>query len=592
MAVLTPVQRFLGLIQSDRKAVINIYIYSLFNGLVALSLPLGIQAIISFIQAGQLSASWIVLVLIVILGIIISGWLQVLQLKTSEQIQQRIFTKSALELAFRIPKIKSEELYRFFAPELANRFFDTLSIQKGLSKILLDFSGAIMQILFGLLLLSFYHPFFILFAVLIAIMLFAIIRLTFYRGMETSLQESQFKYQTAHWLEEIARSVFSFKLKDNSNYHVQKTDEIVHDYLKARQSHFRILLKQYWSMIGFKAALALSLLLVGGFLVINQNMSIGQFVAAEIIILLVIASMEKLILSAETIYDVFTALEKIGTITDLELESDTRGIVEIECPENSGIDISAKGISFSYPESKHQILDNITLDVSASSKIAIAGKSSSGKASLLNLISTLYKPTEGIVQYNGINLNDMNLKNIRNHIGSYLTSEELFEGSLYENITLAREKATYENIIWALEKTSLSDYVNKLPEGLKTKLKPTGKPLSQSIVQKILLARAIATKPQLLVLGNNLDKINEKEKRKIFEFLCDSKNSWTLLFASNDKNLVELSDTVVFLNDGVIQGIDTYKKMLSDSSWPSHFLPQFFVAFVPSFYPQFLPGLS
>ena len=567
MAVLTPVQRFLGLIQSDRKAVINIYIYSLFNGLVALSLPLGIQAIISFIQAGQLSASWIVLVLIVILGIIISGWLQVLQLKTSEQIQQRIFTKSALELAFRIPKIKSEELYRFFAPELANRFFDTLSIQKGLSKILLDFSGAIMQILFGLLLLSFYHPFFILFAVLIAIMLFAIIRLTFYRGMETSLQESQFKYQTAHWLEEIARSVFSFKLKDNSNYHVQKTDEIVHDYLKARQSHFRILLKQYWSMIGFKAALALSLLLVGGFLVINQNMSIGQFVAAEIIILLVIASMEKLILSAETIYDVFTALEKIGTITDLELESDTRGIVEIECPENSGIDISAKGISFSYPESKHQILDNITLDVSASSKIAIAGKSSSGKASLLNLISTLYKPTEGIVQYNGINLNDMNLKNIRNHIGSYLTSEELFEGSLYENITLAREKATYENIIWALEKTSLSDYVNKLPEGLKTKLKPTGKPLSQSIVQKILLARAIATKPQLLVLGNNLDKINEKEKRKIFEFLCDSKNSWTLLFASNDKNLVELSDTVVFLNDGVIQGIDTYKKMLSDSSF-------------------------
>lgn len=567
MAVLTPVQRFLGLIQSDRKAVINIYIYSLFNGLVALSLPLGIQAIISFIQAGQLSASWIVLVLIVILGIIISGWLQVLQLKTSEQIQQRIFTKSALELAFRIPKIKSEELYRFFAPELANRFFDTLSIQKGLSKILLDFSGAIMQILFGLLLLSFYHPFFILFAVLIAIMLFAIIRLTFYRGMETSLQESKLKYQTAHWLEEIARSVFSFKLKDNSNYHVQKTDEIVHDYLKARQSHFRVLLKQYWSMIGFKAALALSLLLVGGFLVINQNMSIGQFVAAEIIILLVIASMEKLILSAETIYDVFTALEKIGTITDLELESDTRGIVQKECPENSGIEVRVKDISFSYPESNYEILDDITLEVPASSKIAVAGKSSSGKASLLNLVSTLYKPTKGIVQYNGINVNDMNLKNIRSHIGSYLTSEELFEGTLYENITLGREKATYKNVIWALEKTCLSDYVNKLQEGLKTKLKPTGKPLSQSIVQKILLARAIATKPQLLVLGNNLDKINEKEKRKIFEFLCDSKNSWTLLFASNDKNLVELSDTVVFLNDGVIQGIDTYKKMLSDSSF-------------------------
>ena len=179
MNPLSPLKRFMGLLRSEGESVKRIYIFALFNGLVALSLPLGIQSIISFIQTGQITASWIVLVLIVVGGVVLAGWLQVLQLKTSEKIQQRIYAKSALELAHRLPKIKSEEMYRFFAPELANRFFDTLTIQKGLSKILIDFTSAVMQIAFGLLLLSFYHPFFILLGLLVTFVLYLIIRVTF-----------------------------------------------------------------------------------------------------------------------------------------------------------------------------------------------------------------------------------------------------------------------------------------------------------------------------------------------------------------------------------------------------------------------------
>lgn len=566
MASITSIGRFIGLIQSDKKAIANIYIYSLFNGLVALSLPLGIQAIVTFIQAGQVSASWIVLAIIVTVGILVSGWLQILQLKTSERIQQRIFTKSALELAFRIPKIKSEELYRFFAPELANRFFDTLTVQKGLSKILLDFSGAIMQIIFGLILLSFYHPFFIFFAFLIVFMLLIIIRFTFYQGMESSLLESKYKFQTAHWLEEIARSVFTFKLKDNANFHVQKTDEIVEKYLDARQTHFSVLLKQYYSMIGFKAILALALLIVGGFLVINQNMNVGQFVAAEIIILLVIASMEKLILSAETIYDVLTALEKLGTITDLDLESETRGLTTIECKENR-MSLDLKNISFSYPGRSYQVLDDITLKIDAGQKVAVVGQSGSGKASLLNLIATMYKPASGVVSYDNINLNDMNLSNIRQHIGSYLADEELFEGTIYDNLTLGRNGVSYEDVSWALKQVRLTDYVNNLSDGLKTWLKPTGKPLSQSFVQKLLLARAIVYRPELLVIGNTMENINAAELLDIHTFLANKENPWTLIILSNHKEFLPLVDSIIYLDSGKVLDMGNYASLLQTPSF-------------------------
>lgn len=551
MKAQSPINRFIGLLKSEGESVKRIYIYALFNGLVALSLPLGIQAIISFIQTGQITASWIVLVLIVVGGIVLAGWLQVLQLKTSERIQQRIYAKSALELSYRLPKIKSEEMYRFFAPELANRFFDTLTIQKGLSKILIDFTSALMQIAFGLLLLAFYHPFFILLGLLVTVLLFVIIRLTFNEGLATSNVESRLKYETAHWLEEVARSVFSFKLSGDSQLHIDKTDGITANYIAARKRHFSVLLKQYWSMIGFKAILALSLLLIGGFLVINQNMNIGQFVAAEIVILLVIGSVEKLILSAETIYDVLTAFDKLGGIADLELEKKTNDVTEFKC-DTPGIGVELSNVSFSYPGRPLDVLNQINLNIKAGEKVCFIGENSAGKASLLNIVSTLYNPTKGIVKFHGYHSVDLDLHQIRSHIGSYLESEELFEGTLYENISLMRESVKAEAVIEAINQVKLNDFVNRDENGLHSIIKPTGKTLSKSVVQKILVARSIVTKPKLLIIGNNLNNLSPIDKHHVVNFLCQKDHPWTLLFSSNDEYLASKCDRVIALSKGEV----------------------------------------
>jgi ABC-type bacteriocin/lantibiotic exporter with double-glycine peptidase domain len=282
--------RFYALIRPDQKEIRNIYIFAIFSGLLSLGLPLGIQMIINFIQLGQISTSWFVLVALVVSAIGFSGVLNIYQLRITENLQQRIFTRSAFDFADRIPKIKMVELVKRYAPELTNRFFDTLTLQKGLSKLLIDMTSAVLQILFGLVLLSFYHSFFIFIGFFLLILLYFMLGFTVKKGFASSLNESTYKYKITHWLEEIAHSRISFKMAGESKLHITKTNSFLHNYLDARNTHFKILVQQYVFLIIFKVAIALTLLIAGGLLVLNGQINIGQFVAAEIIILLVLSS--------------------------------------------------------------------------------------------------------------------------------------------------------------------------------------------------------------------------------------------------------------------------------------------------------------
>lgn len=560
----SPVNRFWGLIKCEKEAIKKIYFYAILNGLVALSLPLGIQAIISFIQLGQITTSWIVLVVIVIGGILLSGWLQILQLKVSERIQERIFSKSTLELAFRIPKIKSESLYKFYPPELANRFFDTLTIQKGLSKILIDFTAALMQIIFGLILLSLYHPFFIFLGILITIMLAIVLLATFNQGLKTSIVESEYKYQTAHWIEEIARSFDTFKILGNNIFHLKKADHLNNQYLEHRKKHFSILLKQYWSLVGFKTILALSLLLIGGFLVINQNMNIGQFVAAEIVILLILASVEKFILSIETIYDVLTAFDKLGKIMDLELENGT-DTHDLKMKEVNAFSVEFIDVCFNYPNTSANIIDNISFSINAGDKICLSGANASGKASLLNVMSTLFNTTSGIIKFNNMNISDLNLSSLRTAIGNFMEHETLFEGTILENICVGQQNIDVDYMNLVINKLQLESYINNQENGFNTKIMTEGKTLPNSIVQKILLARSIVSKPKLLIIGSRLSSINPKEKQEIIKFLTSDFVSTTLIIASNDPIVAEKCDEVIFIEKGKLLYKNTFNSIIKNN---------------------------
>ncbi len=546
---LTPVKRFWRLLHPDRKEIRNVYVYAVFNGLINLSLPLGIQAIVNLIQGGQVSTAWVVLVVVVVLGVTATGVLQIAQLRITENLQQKIFARSAFEFAYRIPKVKMEAIYSHYAPELMNRFFDTLTVQKGLPKILIDFSTAVLQVLFGLILLSLYHPFFILFSLILIILVFAIFRFTGKPGLETSLIESKYKYRVAHWLEELARTGTTFKLAGRTELPLSKMDKEVGAYLGARESHFRVLVQQYSLMVVFKAMIVAGLLAMGGILVMQQLMNIGQFVAAEIIILLVMASVEKLVMSMESIYDVLTALEKIGQVTDLEMER-TQGINSICKPSEAGMTVDLNQVEFSYPDGDKRILDGLSLNVRAGERLVVNGPNGSGKSTLLQIIAGLYSVRAGSVNYNGLPIGNLNLMALRSEIGDCLAQEQLFDGTVYENISMGRDGATFENVRWAVKELKLEDFIQRLPNGYDSPIDPQGKKLPRSVVQKLLLARSIADKPKLLLLEDALEHLDETERVSIIDFLVRPENKWTIVAVSSDHYFHTKADRVLQMRNG------------------------------------------
>ena len=545
-----PFKRFIDLLRPEKSFVFTIYIYAVFAGLIGLSLPLGIQAIINLIMGGQVSTSWIILVFLVILGIIINGILQVRQLTINEVLQQKIFTRASFEFAYRIPRFKIDQVKRSYLPELINRFFDTMSVQKGLSKILIDFSTAFFQIIFALILVSFYHPFFIIFSVFLILLIFLIVRLTGPKGLKTSLKESNYKYETAHWLEELARNVESFKMAEDSKLPLEKNDENTENYVKARRSHFDVIINQFSLMIGFKAVVAAGLLLIGGFLVIEQQMNIGQFVAAEIIVILIINSVEKMIFTIESIYDVLTAVEKIAVVTDKPLEEFLSGRHSLT--KSEGMAIKLRDINLQEEDTGHVFLKDINLDIKEGEKIGIAGTSNAGKSILLQLISGWYNNYEGNIMFNETALRDLNISDVRRNIGDCMSFGGIFQGTIEENINIGSPMSDLQEIQKAAQITGLDEFMDQENAGYQRMLFPGDRTFPKKIKQQILWTRGILGKKTLVLWEDVFGMISQDKKHKFTNYLCRADNQQTVLMVSNDMRILENCDRVIGMDDGEI----------------------------------------
>ena len=542
-----PFQKFIAMLRPDRRDIMYLYAYALFYSLVSLSLPLGVQAIIGLIQAGMVSTSWIILSAVVTAGVIIGGILQVLQLSISEILQQRIFTRAAFEFTYRIPRFQNASIRGQYPPELINRFFDTLNVQKGLSKILMDFSASSLQIIIGLILLSTYHPFFITFGVALIALLVAILYYTGPRGLESSIKESTYKYKIAHWLKEIARTMDTFKRAGHTELPLERTDELVNSYLEHRKRHWKVLIFQYANIVGFKAFVTLGLLIIGGLLVIQNEINVGQFVASEIVIILIINSAEKLILTMEPIYDVLTAVEKMSTVTDIPLEEDQGSLMFDAVDTGMGASVEIQDLTYTSIDGTLTILDKININVPSGTRAVITGRNGSGKSTLLRLLAVQYEPTGGTVSFNGHPTGNLNTADLRYHVGDCFLSEDLFEGTLLENITLGRPEIELTDVEWAVEGLGLRNFIQSLSKGYETPVGPTAIPLSSSLVERILLARAIVVRPRLLLLDDIFHLFDPKERKSIIDFIWDAKQPWTLVAASNLPAVKDASNLTIEL---------------------------------------------
>jgi len=537
----------LSLLKPDRKDISAIYFYAILAGLVQLSLPLGIQSIINFVLAGTISTSIVVLIVLVVGGTLLGGLLQVRQLQLIEKLKQKIFVRYSLEFADRIPQLNVEKLDKYHLPELINRFFEVPSFQKGIEKILLDLPTAVIQMALGLLLLSFYHPVFIAFGAILILVIILIIRFTVQPGFSAALEASDYKYKVAAWLQELARMIKSFKYTRNCDIQIQKTDELATGYLEARTSYFKILLTQAWSLIGFKTLITAGMLIVGATLLVDQEINIGQFIAADLVIITIIGSVEKMLVSLDAFYEMFTSVEKMNTIIGAEKETEGTAVLS---NDSEGMKIEFDKVNFAYPDG-NTILHNITFSIEPGQIALLTGSSGSGKSSLFRLLTGAFKSFDGQILIDGLPISNFRLSSLRQQTGVLLNQQDIFRGTLMENVTMGDPSISISEIMGVAEYTGLIPFIQSQSQGFDTLLDPLGKRLSQSIRQRILLTRSLLGKSRLLLLEEPFLQLSVDEKKLLLQYIKTKRKSTAIIIAKVQDN--SLFDVVLTLEDGRLE---------------------------------------
>lgn len=541
------ISKLYSVLRMDRVDIGAVYVFAVLAGLVQLSLPLGIQSIISFVMAGSISTSIVVLIIMVVFGVFINGLMQVRQLELIEKIKQKIYVRYSLEFSDRIPRLNIEKLDNEYLPAVINRYFDSISLQKGTDKILVDLPAAVIQVLLGLILLSFYHPVFIAFGTVLIIIVVSIIRFTSQQGLSTALTASTYKYNIAAWLQEIARTIKTFKYTKGTSLHMNKTDVLLGGYLQSRTAHFRILMKQYWSLISFKVIIIAAMLILGSYLLVNQQINVGQFIAADIVIIAIIGSIEKLITNIDSVYDALVSVEKLGSVTEAEIEK--TGTFEL-MRKNEGVTIEFKNVQFAYYNNT-PVLQHITFAVPAGEMVCLQGPSGAGKSTVLRLLTGAFVNYEGQVLIDNLPVTNYNIQSLRSQTGILLGSQDIFQGTLWENLTLGNNAASLDEINHLVNITGLKPFVESLKSGFDTLMQPVGNKLSNAIRKNILLIRALLGNYRLLLLEEPFDHLEQPHKEWVIAYIKTNKKA-TILIATKDDTVSAFCDkTVRISKDGV-----------------------------------------
>ncbi len=537
----SPLARVLGLLRSEWRDIVVVVVYSIVVGLLSLAVPITAMAVVNTVALATLMQQLIVLCIILLIALTLASVLRALQTIVVEYLQRRIFADVVADLAYRLPRVQLQAFDRAHGPELVNRFFDVLTVQKSAATLLLDGVTVVLQTSIGLILLAAYHEMLLGFD-LILIGSLAFIVFVLGRGaVRTSIAESRAKYAVASWMEELARNPSAFKLGGGPRFARERADQLTRFYLSCRSDHFRIVMRQFFFALLLQAAANTLLLGIGGYLVIEGQLTLGQLVAAELIVTLVVASFTKLGKQLESYYDLLAAVEKLGHLMDLPLER-VDGTTHLE--RGTGAHVKIHNISFSYEGGRRRILENFHLELQPGERVALLGPNGAGKTTLIEVLFGMREPDSGYVEIDGMDVRDLRLESLRSHV-AIVRGIEVFEGTLLENVRMGRDELSVADVRRALQMVKLLDDVLDLPEGLQTRLTSGGRPLSLGQAERLMLARAIVGEPRLLVLDEVLDDMDRSVRDEVVPAILGRDARWTLLVVTHSLEVASLCDRCV-----------------------------------------------
>lgn len=539
-----PLNRFRKLRLLEKKDLYTIYTFAIFSGIIQLSLPLGVQSIIGFVISGVFSVSIVLLIGLILTGIFFAGLLQIMQMNVIEKVQQKLFHFYAFRFSGQLLDINMGSVQDAAYPEWTNRFLDITTLQKSLTKILLDIPLASIQIVLGLFIISIYHPLFLLMVFVLLMIVFIIFYLSSSTALQTSIKESSYKYEVSSWLQQMARAVHSFKLNRTYQLHDAKLDNRVSSYLDYRTRHFKILLFQFKNLIFLKIMITAAMLILGTYLLLNQQLNIGQFVAAEIIIITMIGSVEKLITNLDSLYDSLTSFEKLETFSHEDQE--VNGSITLP-PQSKGLAIELRDIRFGYGD-RPAIFENLNLNIRAGEKLLITGGNGAGKSSLLRIITSLYHPQSGSINYNQTPKAQLNLFTLRQEIGVALGQPEIFSGNIFDNIAIGNPDISIPHMMDLCRKAGVESAILQMEKGFDTELDLNSRKLPRTLWKKILILRAIAGNKALIVLDEPFAELDDQSAKDLLQVILECTKNSTLVISTQGHLFDDYADRIIRLD--------------------------------------------
>jgi putative ABC transport system ATP-binding protein len=532
-AHISPIKRFFGLLQPEMKDVRTLLLFSVITSLLYLAAPLAVSALVSNLAFGTQSAPFQQALLVIALALFtflfLSGIIRALQYYIAEVIQRRMFVRLSADMAYRLPRVKADSLDGIHAPEMVNRFLDVVTVQKGTSLLMLEGFNVVLGSCVGLIVLGFYHPFLLAFTVGLVMALSFIIFVLGRGAVTTSIQESICKYDMVNWLEELARYPRLFKGRGGYEMATVRADELASAFLRARSSHFQILFGQISGLILLEVVASSALLMVGGWLVLQAQLTLGQLVASELIVSSIVVSLSKLAKKFEAWYDMLAAVDKLGHLVDLQIETEDGDFPQVLA---GGLEVSVENVNFAYPGGR-EILSDVTFTVASGGRVALTGSQGSGCSTLLDLLLALRFPTAGHIAINGLDVRSWYLEQLRNHV-MLIRSLDIVNGTIAENVRLGRPEVGLDTVQKVLKAVGLAEDILVLPAGVQTQLVTGGLTLSSRQRTRLLLARALALQPKLLLLDDIFDGMDTASMTELTAVILSPELPWTVIIGTRD----------------------------------------------------------
>jgi putative ABC transport system ATP-binding protein len=523
----SPSRLLTSFFQPEKKDIAIILLYGVGVGVLSLAVPVGVQTLVNTVTFGTFNQPVLFLVMAVLLGLCVAAALRTVQIILVEKFQKRFFANVALELSHRLTRTVVDAAGTTRSPEVVNRFFDVLTVQKSAALLLMEGFGLILQTGISIALLSVYHPILLAFALLLLAAIYVILFVLGRGGIQSSLEESIQKYRVAAWLEEIVARPLTFSDRQAREFALKRADTLVNDYLEARTSHFRILLRQILGSLGLQTVASAALLGLGAYLVTKGQLTIGQLVAAEIVVTTALNSLAKFQKHLEAFYDLIAALDKVDFLLEMPLERQSGNLA----PTTDGpAKLELRNVTY-MPPGVERGFQNLNLEIPSGSHTALLGPGGSGKSTFMDLLYALREPQSGFLLLDGLDYREINPETMRDKV-VLVRGLEFLGSSILENVRAGRQAISTDEIYTCLRDLGILDDLLNLPNGLQTRLGDAGLPLSISQAQILMLARGIVGKPRLLLVDELLDGLDPELTSQALSVLNDSKAPWTLLVST------------------------------------------------------------